>query len=73
MTNNFSFKHTEEVTKAESFAPEIKNCEFCRKNPCVCRFLICPFHGKINAKKENDGYNCTKENCKVIRQENELE
>ena len=49
-------------------------CGFCKTDPCECKFLICPFHGKVNAKKDRDGkFNCTKENCEIIREEKDLE
>lgn len=49
-------------------------CKFCKKEICECKFLICPFHGKVNAKKNTDGtFSCTGENCSIIRQRNELE
>ena len=37
------------------------------------RFLHCPFHGKVEAKKSGDSYICSGDNCQVKRTEKELE
>jgi hypothetical protein len=49
-------------------------CSFCNRHPCECKFLICPFHGKVNAKEESDGtFNCAVKFCDITRNEKELE
>lgn len=63
---------------SEEQNPETKEkkqiCEFCKKEKCVCQFLICPFHGKVNAKKTSGGkYTCPVNSCEVERSEKELE
>lgn len=49
-------------------------CKFCKKETCECQFLICPFHGKVNAKKNRDGkFHCTKDDCEITRDSTDLE
>lgn len=64
---------SEEKEKTETKEKKIV-CEFCKKEKCVCQFLICPFHGKVVAKKKSDGkFTCKIDSCEVTRSENELE
>lgn len=63
-----------DVTLSETDSVTIIICEFCTTNPCRCKFIICPFHGKIKARDETDGtFRCTGENCSITRTEKELE
>lgn len=48
-------------------------CSFCGKKECECRFLICPFHGKVNAKDDGKNFRCPIDECEITRSEKELE
>ena len=67
---------TLETNEGEEFINKTKKiiCEFCKKETCECKFLICPFHGKVNAKDEENGkFSCSKKDCEITREEKDLE
>lgn len=62
-----------DITLSETEPLIVEICEFCKTNPCDCRFLICPFHGKVNAKEDGENFRCPIKNCEIKRTKKELE
>lgn len=57
----------------EKIEISITVCLFCAKENCECKFLICPFHGKVNAKEDGEIFRCPIKNCEIKRTKKELE
>ncbi len=61
------------MTNKKETVEKITVCEYCKKDTCECKYLVCPIHGKVIAVKSNENYNCKVSDCAVTRAEKELE